>query len=594
MRTPLVLVLFLVAACTTTSNSRFGDGGGLDGGAVGDSGPSFGDEGGLPGGGYCSGDLRSILDSQGNVVETCANDQGCAGGKCIAACDAAGASKGSIGCNFRVTTPPLYYGTSSGLVGQGCFAVFVANAWSRDAKISLSRQGQSFDATKFGRIAGSGSPQAWATVPSNGVPPGKVAVLFLSHQANSKGPLGDSMACPVAPAYAASTTPLDASGTLATAKSYGFLIESDTPVTSYDIMPFGGASSYTPSAQLLLPTTAWGTNFVAAIAPVTNNGYAMYGTNQWMHVLASADGTEVSVAPTQSLPGGVGFPAGAKNSVTKYTLNAGDFIQWQNVGDVTGTVLNSNKPIAVMGGNALFAWSTKTSLLGDCCAEATHQSSPPVTALGSEYAPSPIRTRSGVAESIGYRIVGAVDGTKLTYDPPISGAPASLSVGSSGIFETTSAFTVKSQDNAHPFFLAQIISGGATENLGDPEYVNVLPPAQFLSQYIFFTDPTYTDTHLALVRVKGAKGFEDVEVGCAGKVTGWKSVGTGGTYEYATLALTSSGSGVGSCANGPQSAKSKAPFGVVVWGFSQAASYGYPAGGNAAGINQVFVEPVPR
>jgi hypothetical protein len=215
----------------------------------------------------------------------------------------------------------------------------------------------------------------------------------------------------------------------------------------------------------------------------------------------------------------------------------------------------------------------------------------PVSALGSEYAIAPIRSRLPTGEeSISYRIVGAVDGTAFTFDPPIGAAPKGTGQGQVHTFETTGAFTVKSQDNSHPFLVAQIV-GGASGN-GDEEYVNVLPPAQFLNRYIFFTDPSYTDTHLVVVRVQGPKGFADVEVGCSGKVTGWKSFGTG--YQYASVALVTSGKGEGTCTNGPQNAKSDAPFGIVVWGLSNYASYAYPAGGNAAGINQVVVAAVPR
>ncbi len=580
-------VLLLLVSCSSSA-SRFGDGGADGGGAVNDGSPNFGD-GGVSGG-NCSSDLRSVIDANGNVLTTCAGDQGCSGGVCVPACDAAGASKGSMGCRFRVSTPPVIY-SSGEIIGQPCYAVFVANAWSRNVKISASYQGKALDVTKFGRVASVGAPATWAAVPSDGVPPGKVGVLFLSHEPGSRSTAGGPLTCPVQPALSTSTSVVDVQKRLITSKGSGFAIETDAPVTAYDIMPFGGAPSYVPSAQLLLPTTAWGDNFVTSIAPATNVGSDR--SEHWLHVVAATDGTEVSIVPTRALPAGTGLPAGPVNAVTKYTLNAGEFIQWYNTGDVTGSVLSASAPISVMGGNSYFGWNTKTSTLG-CCLESTHLTTPPVTALGFEYVAAPIRPRGVSQESLSYRIVGAVDGTTLSYSPAVVGAPTTLARGQSAIFETTSAFTVKSQDNTHPFVFGQIIPGGMPAYLGDPEFVHVLPPAQYLSQYIFFTDPTYTDTHLVIVREKGTAGFEDVEVACAGKVSGWKAVGSAGTYEYTTLPLTVASKGVGSCTNGPQSAKSKAPFGVVVWGFSEAASYGYPAGGNAAGINQVFVPPVPH
>src|SRR5262249_1375410 len=49
-------------------------------------------------------------------------------------------------------------------------------------------------------------------------------------------------------------------------------------VSAYDILPYGGALSYLPSAELLLPTTAWGTNYVAA-GPQPSTA-AMFRTNR--------------------------------------------------------------------------------------------------------------------------------------------------------------------------------------------------------------------------------------------------------------------------------------------------------------------------
>src|SRR4051812_9839844 len=46
----------------------------------------------------CSSDLRRILDENGATLATCPDEEGCAGGHCVRACDAATQSQGSIGC----------------------------------------------------------------------------------------------------------------------------------------------------------------------------------------------------------------------------------------------------------------------------------------------------------------------------------------------------------------------------------------------------------------------------------------------------------------------------------------------------------------
>jgi hypothetical protein len=531
--------------------------------------------------------LRSVLDANGNVIETCSDDQGCANAKCVPACEAAGASRGNVGCNFVVSTPSFI-----SIIKPPCHAAFFANAWPRAAQLTVTRAGITYDVTKFGRIASSGPVTSWKAVPSTGIPAGEVAVLFLSHDPLSAN--GGSLACPISPAMNATSAAYFTGSSAATGKTSAFTISSDMPVSAYDILPFGGAKSMLPSAQLLMPTTAWGTNFVAALPPASNRTSG-YSSDHWLQVVAASDNTEVSIVPNKALPMGAGVSAGAANTLTKYSLNAGEFIQWQATGDISGSVINSSQPIAVMGGQTYLCWNTTTSSSGGC--DSAHQLIPPVGALGSEYAVAPSRSRMKAGEeAMSYRLVGAVDGTQLTFDPPITGAPSAIGFGGVSVFEARGPFIVKSQDNSHPFLVAQLMGGSGASwlALGDEEYVNVLPPAQFLSRYIFFTDPSYTDTHLAFVRVKGASGFADVEVACSGKVSGWQSMGSSGNYQYATVPLVTASAGVNGCSNGPQSAKSEAPFGVVVWGLSTYASYAYPAGGNAAGINQVVVPAVPR
>jgi hypothetical protein len=140
-----------------------------------------------------------------------------------------------------------------------------------------------------------------------------------------------------------------------------------------------------------------------------------------------------------------------------------------------------------------------------------------------------------------------------------------------------------------------VTSGSKVGCLGDEEHVNVLPPAQFLSKYIFFTDPTYPTTNLVLTRAKAPDGsFKDVKIACLGTVKGWKAVGSTGKYQVTDVDLVRSGSSAGTCTNGPQTATSDGPFGLTVWGLDDYSSYAYPAGGNLATINSVYVPPTPQ
>ena len=179
---------------------------------------------------------------------------------------------------------------------------------------------------------------------------------------------------------------------------------------------------------------------------------------------------------------------------------------------------------------------------------------------------------------------------------------------------------LKSQDAQHPFYMSAHMTGGALydpstndpnatpDGRGDAEFVNVIPPAEFLTSYVFFTDPTYPETDLVVVRVRGQKGFSDVNLDCAGALSGWMPVGTSGTLEYTRADLvTGNFQPVGNCDTGRHEIKSASPFGLTVWGwgsaatgqmfqgfYSQYVSYAYPAGAGVAPINTVVIPPTTQ
>jgi len=324
-------------------------------------------------------------------------------------------------------------------------------------------------------------------------------------------------------------------------------------------------------------------------------------------IVAQADGTKIDLLPTVDLPASGGFPAAPKGVKASFTLNAGEYLQWEASSlDTSGTVVLADKDVALFTGSRFFRYQPVSAPGG----ESTHQQNVPVSSLASEYLAPPYETRRKdlAPEDITYRLVGAIDGTTLTFDPAVTGAPTKIDAGQVIDFITPLAFEVKSQDASHPFSIAQVmptsnLAGGTRPgatapsyppNLGDEEFVLLLPPAQYLRKYVFFTDPTYPTTNLALTRVKGKDGFKDVSIDCLGTITGWKDVGAGGTYQVTTIDLLRAGVSVKTCQNGRHVAESEGQFGVMVWGLDSYSSYAYPGGGTAAQLTTVTVSPVPK
>jgi hypothetical protein len=552
------------------------------------------------------------------------------------ACDRTTGQPGNGGCSFFAAQMPIHPNT--------CYAMFVVNPGTQPARLRLTRAGSELPLARVARVPrGQGAALAYGRYDeAAGLAPGDVAVLFLSGQPAGAPPSRSPPVPPPSPPgmvpppvpiglrrtpcpYGVEPALAEAaeagrgtdvvSPSWSTAVGLAFHLTSDRPVVAYDINPYGGANSAVTSASLLLPQEAWGKNHVAATPP-----YGVQtdrdGSNAptYLLIVAGQDETEVSVRPTLALAAGPGLEATSPGQILRVSLSAGQFLQVVQEdrpsptagGGLSGTVVSSSKPVGLVGGTACFNVDAKTQ-----ACDSGHQQIPPFSAWGSEYAAVSHLSRSRArAESVPWQIVGAVDGTVLSYGPRAPApfarfpapAPEVLSAGQSVIFWTADPFVVRSQDADHPFFLAAFMTGAdfvtadqtdQERGAGDPEWVNVVPTDQYLSSYTFLTDPTYPETSLVVVRRPGAGGqFADVKLSCAAApLTGWRTLGP---YQFTRVRLVTASfqSVTPGCNNGRQQIASEAPFALTVWGWgsSQVAgttyvSYAYPAGAALAIIN---------
>lgn len=543
-----------------------------------------------PGPGFCpvtcSADKRSVIDqcNTGNAV-ACSPTQECLDGRCVDACKSAEEGKASIGCD--------YYAVMMDIIPQGigsCFVAFVTNTFSAPAHLTATFMNKPVELGTFAKLpVGEGRSIDYQPYdPVKGLAPGQVAILFLANFGGVK--------CPVPAARAA--------GAWVHGSGFGnaFRIQTDVPVVAFQMLPYGGGGAAMTGASLLLPTSAWGSNYVAA------NAYPALGSGGYpsLDLVAMDDDTAIQITPRADVIGLEGLFPGAKAGVpTTYTLNKGEVLQLTQQEELTGSPLISNKPFGLFGGHMCM----NVPVDNGYCDHAEQQIAP-VQALGNEYVATPHRARqSGTAEQYLWRIVGAADGTKLTYDPPVPG-PATLDLGSYTQFTSDGPFVVKSQDDKHPFMLFAYMTGGQSHAAyGDPDFVRVVPPSQYLDRYVFFTDPTYPETSLVVTRKKTATGFEDVNLDCAGKLEGW--IPLSADYEMTRTDLVRHDfEKQGKCDNGVREMSSKGTFGLTVWGwgtpetskgvcdentpqqdFTCYVSYGYPAGERVKQVNDVVAGP---
>jgi len=529
----------------------------------------------------CSDDLKSIL-CDGAPFDTCAPGNYCVDAACVplTPCEAAELLKSSEGCE--------YYAVKSELIDAAagsCFAAFVANTSDQPVKLSVEYNGQALPVANFTRIPqGQGQGIVYQPYDADaGLPVGEVAIMFLS-----RGP-GNFPNCP-APAGVQQETHV-----VGTGFGRAFRISTDQPVAAYQMLPYGGGSVAATSATLLLPTSVWDINYIAINA--YQKSAAVPQANPLFSVVAAEDGTEITLDPKVAVVGGNGVQGGPAGVPLKYMLNRGQTLQLSQPTELTGSPLVANKAFGMFGG----ASCLNVPVNAIAC-DGAHQQIPPIKALGNAYAA--VRYRNRIAnneESPPWRLVGAVNDTQLVWTPAKPpGAPDTLGLGQVAEFTSPGPFLVESQDLDHPFYLAAYMTGGDQYNgAGDPEWVNVIPTAQYLREYVLFTDPTYPETSLVVVRNREDGAFADVKLGCAGNIGGWQPLGPDQEWTRVDL-VTGNFQNVGNCSNGRHEMSSASPFGVTVWGWGSNASfpfnsvyvsYAYPAGAAIKSINDVIVLP---
>lgn len=534
----------------------------------------------------CAADLQTILDPHGNPIGKCPADQGCLNGGCVPACQAAAGSMSTIGCDYYAHEYALSLvdGWQSGWVRGGCYAAVVVNSWSTPARLTVTRSGAALPVDQFARVLGADSAGnlQYDPYPATGLPAGTAAVLFLSYDPRT-AMTGVDAPCPVGVTPATTTD----AALIGTGYNDAFEIATDRPVTAYQVYPWGGAASAFPSATLLYPSTAWGTNYVA---PAINDAYEInfgsYGWTKPFITLVASDDTAVTLVAKADIAGNPdgGVAPAPKNTPVTYSIQKGQYLQLLQYPSLGGSIVSSTKPVGMFVGSMLFLLPAT----GD--ADNQGQMVPPIRAQGWEYIGASYELQAPTV----WQLVGAVDGTALTYDPaPPAGAPATINLGDVVEFSSQTEFTVRSQGSGYPFYMAvykRSDDAGPTVGRTDsgPDFVNLLPPVQYRSQYVFVTDPTYVTTTLVFTR---AKGSGDVTLDCAGKVQGWTPIGSG-AFEVARLVFGQAAAA--GCKNGARRVTGTGPFGLLVWGWSFAASYGYPAGGNSAPVNSVVVPPVAQ
>lgn len=556
-----------------------------------------------PGSDFCDGQdvFHCSADGEGkSKVKTCAADQQCVVGTCVSLCDLTRRGRSNVGCEFwAVDLPNEYYcvsldgGQTCGLppFGYGCaacedFAVAVANTNNFPVTVTIEVN-----------EAEPGQPLKLSKVTEKGLAASSLEVFKLGMrevdctvwQKDASGRLrrqSDSQTC---------------------LSSRAFRVKSTAPVVAYQFNPL--INDFSNGASLLIPTNGLDLEYYVIgcstsnpIAPLPSEGIPDYMN---LTIIGIKEQTQVEVKLAHQIQGSKDgkIPAAKKGETIKLTLGPFDVANLNTIqdlgsmtGDLTGSVVRANKPVAVFSGGQrisvpgfdVSAMKPPPPLPADakgCCTEHMEQQMFPVSSLGTKFVitRTPIRSK-GSPEPDFYRVLAVKQGVATTIKTNLTEFPT-LTIKAAGEyvdFWSTRDFVLESDQ---PIMIAQYaVAQGYLEEFaggagGDPEVVVFAPKEQFRKDYIFLTPPTFTKDYVIIA----------APVGVMVKLDG-KDVGA----EFSTLCQrVEAGQLDGETfqaircpvEDGVHYLESTRPVGIMVYGYYNVGSYGYPGGADVKQIN---------
>jgi hypothetical protein len=492
----------------------------------------------MPGATQCAGKVAQKCDDLGKWqdLELCDDVQGlmCDAqlGQCVGACAANLLGNSYIGCDYYPTTLANLHETQP---WNFHYAVVVANTTNAMANITITQGANAVTNAQVG--------------------PGTAKVINL--------PYVNALVKPT----------INEPGPSLVVTDGAYRLRSNQPVTVYQYEPIeytlGGLFSYTNDASLLLPVNTWTGNYIVASRNhwFFNNQYNLPG---FYAVVARLDNTKVTLKP--SATGGLVNAGGgvAGNGTGVVMLNEGDVLEVftisgggiPDLSDLTGTIINADKPVQVFGGHKC----TQVPVGTQAC-DRLEEAMLPIETLSKKYIVTPplIPTGGNVPKAQMVRVIATEDATTINYDPAQPGAPTMIAKAGDWfeIAKNVNDFQIVSDKK---ILVSQYMQGQqAGGNSGDPAMALAVATEQYRTKYLVHAPINYESNFVNITAPMDAKVTLD------------------GVAVPALAAIGATGFGVvrvkmGNNVDGNHDLLGDKPFGVSVYGYGQYTSYWYPGG----------------
>jgi hypothetical protein len=550
----------------------------------------------MPGKDTCDGSVVMRCADDGEtqtVVEDCnPNETGnvCQSGKCVSLCLDNLKLNTNIGCDYwavdldQVDYEPQVMAMDS---EDSPYAIVVSNAsdtYAANVRITKWENGQAVDQT----VDASGAP-----FPTEPIPPGQLRAYFLPPR-NLRLTVQDRLA---------------------------WHVTSTIPVVAYQFNPLENVGVYSNDASLLIPSNALGRKHTVLTWPGRAAGFESYFAVVGTATTATIVTIEVAANTMAGADANTGAPLPAMQAGEKrqFVLNAFDVLEIetsQPYGDLTGTRIESDQPVAVFGGTPCSnvpdgrcvngtcpGYGGSCSGDGDCTApgycDHLEEQLLPLSAWGKSYVGPMLWQRK--TEPSFWRVVASAPDTHVTLDPVGPALPA-LQAGEFAEFNTAADFSLTADQ---PVMVGQFMasselsqscgncvgatffedgqcdngagscawldSGGCCVHIGDPAFILMIPNEQFRANYLFLVPNKYASDYLSVVAKTGVAVRLD---GAPLDAAGAKPAGNSGYVVYRM-----------SIADGVHTLDADLPVMAYVYGYDTDVSYGYPAGANVVVIN---------
>jgi hypothetical protein len=337
-----------------------------------------------------------------------------------------------------------------------------------------------------------------------------------------------------------------------------------------------GCFSFSNDASLLLPSTAMTGNYRVAGLAGAQGGILGGALPSFVTITGTQDGTmaQIKLAANGKLLAGGQVQAMGGGSTATVMLGAGDVVELlsDQGSDLSGSVVKANKPVQVIAGVSCI-----TNPPGVQSCDHVEESVFPAETIGKHYivtVPSNSRGSGPFGHTV--RLYGNVDNTKLTFNPAVPNAPATLSAGQVVDLGVVKADFEVTGDQ--PFLVGSFLVGGSQSDPnqmmpeGDPSETLAVAVEQFRLKYVFLSPSDYDFNYVDVAMPAGTTLTLD------GNQLADKSVKIGsGMFNVMRINLTGGN-------NGAHTLEATQPVGIQVVGYGIATSYQYPGGLDLAAI----------